>query len=163
LKPYINSLKLGDVTLVSETGKVIIPSAGIQGRTVQIFAPTVDNQGGQIIGNVIIPATVNVSGPPLSITGTGTGAVATPITPVTGSSASASVSSTTAAVSTSAKSSDSVQETAAEAASQNARPKQVASNKDNEKDRKSQLANSVRMKRGVVIQVDVKPEIKPGG
>jgi hypothetical protein len=53
--------------------------------------------------------------------------------------------------------------TAAVAASQNARPKQVASNKDNEKDRKSQLANSVRMKRGVVIQVDVKPEIKPGG
>jgi hypothetical protein len=163
LKPYINSLKLGDVNLVAERGSVVIPSAGIQGRTVQIFAPTVDNQGGQIIGNVIIPATVNVSGPPLSITGTGTGAVATPITPVTGSSATASVSSTTAAVSTSAKSSDSVQESAAEVASQNSQSKQVASNKDNEKDRKSQLVNSVRMKRGVVIQVDVKPEIKPGG
>ena len=163
LKPYINSLKLGNVNLVAETGAVVIPSAGIQGRTVQIFAPKVDNQGGQIIGNVIIPATVNVSGPPLSITGTGTGAVATPITPVTGSSASASVSSTTAAVSTSAKSSDSVQESAAEVASQNSQSKQVASNKDNEKDRKSQLAKSIQMKRGVVIQVDVKPEIKPGG
>jgi len=161
LKPYINSLKLGDVNLVAERGSVIIPSAGIQGRTVQIFAPKVDNQGGQIIGNIIIPATVNVSGPPLSITGTGTGAVATPITPVTGSSASASVSSTTAAVSTSSKSSDSVQETAAEVASQNSQSKQVASMKDNEKDGKSQLAKSIRMKHGVVIQVDVKPEVKP--
>jgi filamentous hemagglutinin family protein len=161
LKPYINQLKLGNVNLVAETGAVVIPSAGIQGRTVQIFAPKVDNQGGQIIGNIIIPATVNVSGPPLSITGTGTGAVATPITPVTGSSASASVSSTTAAVSTSSKSSDSVQETAAEVASQNSQSKQVASMKDHEKDGKSQLAKSIRMKHGVVIQVDVKPEVKP--
>ena len=157
LKPYINSLKLGDVNLVAQRGSVVIPSAGIQGRTVQIFAPKVDNQGGQIIGNVIIPATVNVSGPPLSITGTGTGAVVTPVTPVTGSSASASVSSTTAAVSTSSKSSDSVQESAAEVASQNSQSKQVASIKDNEKDGKNQLAKSIRMKRGVVIQVDVKP------
>jgi filamentous hemagglutinin family protein len=163
LKPYINSLKLGDVNLVAETGAVVIPSAGIQGRTVQIFAPKVDNQGGQIIGNVIIPATVNVSGPPLSITGTGTGAVATPITPVTGSSVSASVSSTTAAVSTSAKSAESTEEKFAETAGQSARANQVASKKDDEKGGKSQLAKSIQMKRGVVIQVDVKPEIKPGG
>jgi filamentous hemagglutinin family protein len=161
LKPYINSLKLGDVNLVAETGAVVIPPAGIQGRTVQIFAPTVENQGGQIIGNVIIPATVNVSGPPLSITGTGTGAVATPITPVTGSSASASVSSTIAAVSTSAKSAESTDEKFAETSGQSARAKQVASKKDDEKDGKSQLAKSIRMKHGVVIQVDVKPEVKP--
>ncbi|MDN5940689.1 MAG: filamentous hemagglutinin N-terminal domain-containing protein [Nitrospira sp.] len=157
LKPYINSLNLGDVNLAAETGAVVIPSAGIQGRTVQIFAPRVDNQGGQIIGNVIIPPTVNVSGPPLSITGTGAGAVATPITPVSGSTATASVSSTTAAVSTSAKSSDSVQETAAGVASEKTRSQQVASKKNDEKDGKGQLAKSVRVKRGVVIQVDVKP------
>jgi len=161
LKPYINSLKLGDVNLVAETGAVVIPSAGIQGRTVQIFAPSVDNQGGQIIGNVIIPATVNISGPPLSITGTGAGAVATPITPVSGSSATASVSSTTAAVSTSAKAAAAVQETAAEETRHNAQSKQMASKKDDETDRKSQLAKSIRMKHGVVIQVDVKPEVKP--
>jgi len=161
LKPYINSLKLGDVNLAAETGAVVIPSAGIQGRTVQIFAPRVDNQGGQIIGNVIIPATVNVSGPPLSITGTGSGAVSTPITPVSGSSATASVSSTTAAVSTSAKAAAAIQETAAEETSQNA-TKQVASRKDDEKDGKSQLAKSIRVKHGVVIQVEVKPEVKPG-
>jgi len=162
LKPYINSLHLGDVNLVAERGSVIIPPAGIQGRTVQIFAPTVENQGGQILGNVVIAATVNISGPPLSITGTGTGAVATPVTPVTGSTASASSSATTAAVSTSSKSSDSVQETAAEVSSQNSQAKEVASKTD-EKNEKSQLAKAVRVKRGVVIQVDVKPEAKSGG
>jgi filamentous hemagglutinin family protein len=159
LKPYINSLKLGDVNLTAETGAVVIPSAGIQGRTVQIFAPRVDNQGGQIIGNVIIPATVNVSGPPLSITGTGSGAVATPITPVSGSSATASVSATTAAVSTSAKSTDDVQEAASEGSGKRseAKAKQVAANKNDEGDKKG-LAKSIRVKRGVVIQVDVKPQ-----
>jgi hypothetical protein len=158
LKPYINSLKLGDVNLTAETGAVVIPSAGIQGRTVQIFAPRVDNQGGQIIGNVIIPATVNVSGPPLSITGTGSGAVATPITPVSGSSATASVSSTTAAVSTSAKSTDDVQEAASEGSGKRseAKAKQVAENKGDGGDKKG-LAKSIRVKHGVVIQVDVKP------
>jgi filamentous hemagglutinin family protein len=160
LKPYINQLKLGDVTLVSERDSVIIPPAGIQGRTVQLFAPAIDFQGGAVVGNVIIPATVNVSGPTI-VVGTGSGAVSPPVTPVSGSSASASASATTAAVSTSAKSSDSVQEAAAEVASQNSQSKQVASNKDNEKDRKSQLAKSVRVKHGVVIQVDVKPEVKP--
>ena len=160
LKPYINQLKLGDVTLVSERGSIIIPSAGIQGRTVQLFAPAIDFQGGAVVGNVIIPATVSVSGPTI-VVGTGSGAVTPAVTPVSGSSASASASSTTAAVSTSAKSSDSVQETAAEVASQNAQPKQVASKKADEKEGKSQLAKSIRVKHGVVIQVDVKPEVKP--
>lgn len=160
LKPYIDQLKLGDVTLVSETGSVIIPSAGIQCRTCQLFAPAIDFQGGAIVGNVFIPPTVNVSGPSV-VVGTGSGAVSAPVTPVSGSSASASASATTAAVSTSAKSSDSVQETAAESTSQNKQSKQVASKKSDEKDGKSQLAKSVRMKHGVVIQVDVKPEVKP--
>ena len=34
----------------------------------------------------------------------------------------------------------------------------MASKKDDEKDGKSQLAKSIRVKHGVVIQVDVKPE-----
>jgi hypothetical protein len=160
LKPYIDSLKLGDVTLVSERGSIIIPSAGIQCRTCQLFAPAIDFQGGAIVGNVFIPPTVNVSGPTI-VVGTGSGAVSPPVAPVSGSSASASASATTAAVSTSAKSSDSVQEAAAESTSQNKQTKQVASKKTDEKDGKSQLAKSVRVKHGVVIQVDVKPEVKP--
>jgi filamentous hemagglutinin family protein len=163
LKPYINSLKLGDVNLVSETGSIIIPPAGIQGRTVQLFAPKIDFQGGAVVGNVIIPPTVNVSGPP-NVVGTGSGAVTPPVSPVSGSSASASVSATTAAVSTSAKSTENVQEAASEGSAKQseASAKQVASNKGDEKDKKKLAAQSVRIKRGVVIQVDVKPQAQPG-
>jgi hypothetical protein len=162
LKPYINSLKLGDVTLVAERVSVDIPSAGIQGRRVEIFAPTVNFFGGSIVGNVIIPPTVNVSGPP-NIVGTGTGAATTSIAPLSGGGTVGAASTTAVASSTSAKSTDAVQETAAEVSSQNAPSKQVASKKDDEKDGKSQLAKSMRVKRGVVIQVDVKPEAKQGG
>jgi hypothetical protein len=38
--------------------------------------------------------------------------------------------------------------------------KQAASKKTEEKDGKSLLAQSVRVKRGVVIQVDVKPQVQ---
>lgn len=163
LKPYINSLKLGDVNLVSETGSIIIPPAGIQGRTVQLFAPKIDFQGGAVVGNVVIPPTVNVSGPP-NVVGTGSGAVTPPVSPVSGSSASASVSATTAAVSTSAKSTENVQEAASEGSARQseANAKQVASNKGDDKDKKKVATQSVRMKRGVVIQVDVKPQAQPG-
>lgn len=163
LKPYINTLKLGDVNLVSEKGSIIIPPAGIQGRTVQLFAPKIEFQGGAVVGNVVIPPTVNVSGPP-NVVGTGSGAVTPPVSPVSGSSASASVSATTAAVSTSAKSTDSVQEAASEGSARQseASAKQVASNKSDDKDKKKVATQSVRMKRGVVIQVDVKPQAQPG-
>ncbi len=162
LKPFINSLKLGDVVLVSERVSVDVPPAGIQGRRVEIFAPKVNFLGGSIKGNVIIPPTVNVSGPP-NIVGTGSGAVTTSVTPLSGGGTVGAASTTAVASSTSAKSTDAVQETAAEVSSQNAQAKQVASKTSDEKDNKSQLAKSIRVKRGVVIQVDVKPEAKPGG
>src|SRR5262249_19528010 len=128
LKPYINNLHLGDAFLVAERASINIPSAGIQCRTCNLFAPTLNFQGGSIVGNVVIPPTVNVSGPP-SIVGTGSGAVATPVTPVSGSTATASAASTTAAVSTSAKSTEAVQESASEvtAKQSEAKAKQVAS------------------------------------
>jgi filamentous hemagglutinin family protein len=162
LKPYINSLKLGDVYLVSERVSVDVPSAGIQGRRVEIFAPTVNFQGGSIVGNVIIPPTVNVSGPP-NIVGTGTGAATTAVPPLSGGGTVGAASTTAVASSTSAKSTDAVQETAAEVSSQNSPSRQLASKKSDDKDEKSQLAKSIRVKRGVVIQVDVKPEAKQGG
>jgi hypothetical protein len=162
LKPYINSLKLGDITLVAERVSVDIPPAGIQGRRVEIFAPTVNFLGGSIVGNVVIPATVSVSGPP-SIVGTGTGAATTTVTPLSGGGTVGAASTTAVASSTSAKSTDAVQETAAEVSSQNSPSKQLASKKSDDKDEKTQLAKSIRVKRGVVIQVDVKPEAKQGG
>jgi len=75
---------------------------------------------------------------------------------------SATASSTSSTSSTASKAVEQVQQAAAEstgpAASNAAR--QVAS-KDGEKDKKSQMAKSVQMKRGVVIQVDVKPQAQP--
>lgn len=163
LKPFINGLRLGDVALVSERGSIDIPSAGIQCRQCQLFAPQVNFLGGGITGNVVIPPTVNVSGPP-NIVGTGSGAVTPPVSPVSGSTATASTSATAAAVSTSAKSSDAVQEATSEASTKQSetKAKQTAAKNDDEKTNKGASVQSVRMKRGVVIQVDVKPQAQPG-
>jgi len=163
LKPFINGLRLGDATLVSERSNIDIPSAGIQCRQCQLFAPQVNFLGGGITGNVVIPPTVTVSGPP-NIVGTGSGAVTPPVSPVSGTTATASTSATAAAVSTSAKSSDAVQEATNEASTKQSetKAKQVASKKDDENTNKGTSVQSVRMKRGVVIQVDVKPQAQPG-
>ena len=165
LGPYINSLKLGDITLTAHQGSIIIPPAGIRGRNLSFNSPSIDFRGGSASGNVAIPPTAALSGN-VSISGTSTGSSAAQsatLSSVSGSSAVASVSATSAAVSTSAKSSDSVQEAVTDNSAQQAGAggKQVASKKNDEKDGKSQLAKSVRVKRGVVIQVDVKPEVKP--
>jgi len=162
--PFINSLKLGDITLNAEQGRIIIPPAGIRGRIVTLNSPFLDFQGGTISGNVQVPPSAAISGN-VSISGTVTGSSAAQsatVSSFSGSSAVASVSATSAAVSTSAKSSDSAKESVDESSSQQAAAKQVASKKNDEKDGKSQLAKSVRVKRGVVIQVDVKPEVKQG-
>jgi hypothetical protein len=156
LKPFIANLKLGDAYLAAERVSVDIPPAGIQARTVEIHAPTVNFQGGTITGNVIIPPTVNVSGPP-SISGTGSGAAAVAVTPVSGSSATASAASTSAAVSTSAKSSDATETAASETITKQSEAKQVASKSDDDK-KKTKVAQSIKMKHGVIIQVDVKPQ-----
>lgn len=159
--PYINSLNLGDITLTAHQGSIIIPPAGIRGRNVVLNSPSLDFRGGSISGNIQVPPTSALSGN-VSISGTVTGSSAAQsatVTPVSGSSAVGSVSATSAAVSTSSKSSDSVQEAVEESsAQQSGAGKQMASKKNEEKDGKSQLSKSVRVKRGVVIQVDVKPQ-----
>jgi hypothetical protein len=157
LKPFIANLKLGDAYLTSERVSVDIPPAGIQARTVEIHAPTVNFQGGTITGNVIIPPTVNVSGPP-SISGTGSGAAAVAVTPVSGSSATASAASTSAAVSTSAKSSDATESAASDTMTKQSEAKQVAAKSDDKDKKKSTVAQTIKMKHGVIIQVDVKPQ-----
>jgi hypothetical protein len=97
-----------------------------------------------VVGTPVIP----VLSPP---------GVGPPPPPLSGGGSVGAASTTAVAGSTSAKSSDSVQEAAAEVSRQNAQPQQLASKKADEKDGKSQLAKSIRVKHGVVIQVDVKP------
>lgn len=162
--PYINLLKTGDITLTSHQGSIIIPPAGIRGRNLALNSPSLDFRGGTISGNVQVPPTSALSGS-VSISGTVTGSSAAQsatVTPVSGSSAVGSVSATSSASVASAKSSDSVQEAVDESSAQHsgAGSKQTASKKTEEKDGKSLLAQSVKVKRGVVIQVDVKPQVQ---
>ena len=159
LNPFVDKLKLGNITLTVERGNIIIPPAGIRGRDITLIAPhgVVDFRGGALIGRVDTANFPVVVGTPvipvLSPPGVGP-----PPPPLSGGGAVGAASTTAVASSTSAKANDSVvQETAAEMSSQSTKGKQVASKKDDDKDGKSQLAKSVRVKRGVVIQVDVKP------
>ena len=158
LNPFVDNLKLGNITLTVERGNIIIPPAGIRARDITLIAPhgVVDFRGGALVGRVDKANFPVVVGTPvipvLSPPGVGP-----PPPPLSGGGTAGAASTTAVASSTSAKSTDSVQEAAAEVSSQNARTQQVASKKDDEKDGKSQLAKSVRVKRGVVIQVDVKP------
>jgi len=155
LNPFVDNLKLGNITLTVERGNIIIPPAGIRGRDITLIAPhgVVDFRGGALIGRVDKANFPVVVGTPvipvLSPPGVGP-----PPPPLSGGGAVGAASTTAVASSTSAKSSDSVQETYAEVASQNSQSKQMASKKTDEK---SQLTKSVRVKRGVVIQVEVKP------
>jgi hypothetical protein len=116
-----------------------------------------DFRGGSITGLAII-------GNPAAVIGTPNFPVLAPpsvgqsATPLSGGGTAAAASTTAVASSVSAKSAES--EAEHETSSQNEKNKKVASKKD-EKDEKSQQAKSVRVKRGVVIQVDVKPEVKP--
>jgi filamentous hemagglutinin family protein len=158
LNPFVDKLKLGNITLTVERGNIIIPPAGIRGRDITLIAPhgVVDFQGGALIGRVDTANFPVVVGTPvipvLSPPGVGP-----PPPPLSGGGSAGAASTTAVASSTSAKSAESAQEAAAEMSSQSTKAKQVASKKDDDKDGKSQLAKSVRVKRGVVIQVDVKP------
>lgn len=166
-KPFIQSLKLGDISLTAERGDIVIPPAGIRGRNVDLYAPhgKVDFQGGAVSGNVNL-FTPTIGGSPTisGLSNFGGGATPPPVSPVSGGGAAAAASTTAAASSTSAKSTESVQESAAEQSGQQAEAKarQVASSKSDEKNEKSPLAKSIRVKRGVVIQVDVKPQAQSG-
>ncbi len=157
LNPFINRLRLGDITLTAEKGNIIIPPAGIRGRNVDLIAPhgVVDFRGGEVVGRVrkipIVVGTPNI--PVLAPPG-----VAPPAPPLSGGGSAAAASSTAAASSSTVKNSDQVQEDASDSSSKQAHSGQVASKKDSAKEEKSQLARSVRVKRGVVIQVDVKPQ-----
>ena len=163
LNPFVDRLKLGNIALTVERGNIIIPPAGIRGRDIKLVAPrgVVDFRGGALIGRVDQANFPVVVGTPvipvLSPPNAGP-----PPPPLTGGGTVGAASTTAVASSTSAKSTDSVQETAAEVSSQSAQSKQVASKTTDEKDGKGQLTKAVRVKRGVVIQVDVKPDAKQG-
>jgi hypothetical protein len=180
---YIQGLKLGDIVLKASSGNVIVPPAGIRGRTISIDAKNLDLQGGTVQGVV----TVNVDqivGDQTAITGPIGGSVggnsilpspppvivptpppapipiapATPTTGLgglTGSTGSLSTSSTAVASTVMA----STQDTVTEAAATNG-----AQQKDDNRRKKGEGGNGKRgrkvfetldFKKGVTIEVDV--------
>lgn len=169
-------LSLGDVSL-DAASDIVVPPAGIRGRRVDLVAGrTLDFQGGEVQGKVTFRA-ANLSGD-VQVTGTFSGATSggasvsiassggggsvgglTGVTGTVGASAGASVAS----VSTAQKASESGQEAATDAANQQAGQKnqQAAKTGSKEKDGKSMVARALKGQRGVVIQVDVKPQAQP--
>lgn len=171
LSPFIDGLRLGNVTLTAETGaravarqtvpadgsgRIFVSEAGILGRDVTLNGVLVF-RGGSVIGRVILPPTAVPQGQ-TSFGGLGPAGVGGGLPPLSGGGSAAAASSTAAASSSTVKNSDQVQEDASDSSSKQSRSGQVASKKDSAKEEKSQLARSVRVKRGVVIQVDVKPQ-----
>lgn len=177
---FIVSKQLGNISLVSKQGNIVVPEAGIRGRRITLFAPrgSLDLRGGTIAGLTSFVAssvqgsvsgsfsgTVSGSSSSGSVSGasSGGGGSLGGITGTTGSVSAASSSATAATTTTAARATADVQEGAADAAGQavEAKTRQVASKSD-EKDKKgSMVAQSIKVKHGVIIQVDVKP--KSGG
>lgn len=175
LNPYIDKLKLADITLTAETGvraverktipddgsgRIIIPEAGIQGRNVELNG-VLDFRGGSITGRVLLPPNAAVVGQPNFVGGAPPPGVAPAPPPLTGGGTAAATSSTAASTSSSMKNADKAQEDVSESSSRQTSDR-VASSTGPKKDEQSKLAKAVRVKRGVVIQVDVKPESRSG-
>lgn len=172
-------LELGDINL--RAGRdLIVPSAGIRGRRIRIFAGrNLDLQGGTIEGDVQFDVQGAIRGSLTSFVGAFSGTAAIGGSVSGGSSAggsslggglsgvtgtvSATASATSSTSVTASKTVETVQEKTTESSTQQARAaadKQMVASGDG-KDGKSKSLNIAKMKRGVVIQVDVKPQAQP--
>lgn len=168
-------LLLGDITLIAARN-IDVPQAGIRGRRINLEAgESLNLLGGSIIGKTTFSAS-SVSGSLGAFAGAAAGSVGGASVSAAGgaggssvgglsgatSTVSATASSTSSTSSTASKAVEQVQQTAAESTGSSASNpgKQVAS-KDGGTEKKTQMARSAQMKRGVVIQVDVKPQAPP--
>ncbi|MCP9450460.1 MAG: hypothetical protein NNA21_10440, partial [Nitrospira sp.] len=175
--PGSRPLQLGDVSLIAARN-IDVPSAGIRGRRINLEAgESLNLLGGSIIGKTTFTASTvtgsigafagaaagSVGGASVSAAGGAGGSSVGGLSGVT-STVSATSAATSTTSSTAAKSVEQVQQTAEESAGTVAAAgpagagdgRQVAS-ADPDKSKKSQMTRSIRMGRGVVIQVDVKP------
>ncbi len=166
-------LELGDINLRAGQD-LVVPSAGIRGRRIRIFAErNLDLQGGTVEGEVQFDVGGSVKGNLSSFVGSfsGTSAIGGAVSGgasaggsslggglsgVTGTVA-ATASSTSSSSGTASKTVEAVQEKAAEASTQYAKAaaqnQYAAAGQDGQK----RGMQTVKVKRGVVIQVDVKP------
>lgn len=174
-------LELGDVNLIAARN-IDVPEAGIRGRRINLEAgESLNLLGGSIIGKTTFSA-ASISGSLGAFAGAAAGSAGGASVSAAGgaggssvgglSGATATVSATASATgstsSTASKSVEQVQQSTTDAVASSAPTagKQMA-DKSEQKGGKSPMAKSVQMKRGVVIQVDVKPQatsqVQPGG
>lgn len=168
-------LELGDISLRAGQD-LVVPSAGIRGRRIRIFAGrNLDLQGGTIEGEVQFDVGGKVQGNLSSFVGafSGTSAIGGSVSGgasaggsslggglsgVTGTVA-ATASSTSSSSGTASKTVEAVQEKTAEASTQSARAAAQNQTTAAGQDGQKKAVQIVKVKRGVVIQVDVKPEV----
>ena len=171
---FIDPLLLGNITLLAEEGNIDVPIAGIRGRDVVVVTPKGETTGeGTIQGRVRFERDESKPRPPLPVvigtssTGggapptTGGGSLPPPAAPPPPAPTSATANAGGSASKSADTTSESVIESASSQTQAEAKSKHAASDKTGDETGKTQLAKSVRVKRGVVIQVDVKPQAQP--
>ncbi len=173
--PGSRPLQLGDISLIAARN-IDVPQAGIRGRRINLEAgESLNLLGGSIIGKTTFSA-ASVTGSLGSFAGAAAGSVGGASVSAAGgaggssvgglsgatSTVSATASSTSSTSATATKAVEQVQQATNDAAgnSSTGQNKQVAA-KDDDKKKSTTVAQSVKMKHGVIIQVDVKP--KAGG
>jgi filamentous hemagglutinin family protein len=160
---FNNNWKLGNIDLKAPTGSVVVPPAGIRGKNIKIKALRLDNQGGEISGNLSLDV------------GQITGGLGFILGPVSGSVGGTTVNSSsggglgglsgstgslsTTASATSASAVASAQDTSTEEATQStagADSPQAGQSAENTKGKRNRkTVQSVSFKKGVTIEVDV--------
>ncbi|BCA54916.1 hypothetical protein W02_20560 [Nitrospira sp. KM1] len=175
---FIRPLQLGNISMYAAKKDVIVPEAGIRGRRIGIFSPNgiIDLQGGIIEGSVTIAstaikgdigksfvgaltATTSAGGVSGGVGSGSSGGSLGGLTGTTGSVSAAATSTTAAASSSAIKATDDVKEAASEigSAQAEAKAKQVVA-KAGDKDKDSRkVAQTIKAKHGVIIQVEAKP------
>jgi len=168
--PGSRPLQLGDITLIAARN-IDVPEAGIRGRRINLEAgDSLNLLGGSIIGKTTFSA-ASVTGSLGSFAGAAAGSVGGASVSAAGgaggssvgglSGATATVSATSSATgstaSTVSKAVEQVQQSASDAVTSSGRQGTQMASKDENKDKSSKVAQSIKMKHGVIIQVDVKP------
>jgi filamentous hemagglutinin family protein len=168
---FIDPLLLGNITLLAEEQNIVVPIAGIRGRDVVAVTPNGETTGeGTIQGRVRferdeskpatnpLPPVIGTFNPPGGgAPATGGGSLPPPAAPPP----PAPTNATANAGGSASKSADSAAESAIDTASSQAKAeaqsKQVAA-KDDDKQKSTKVTQSIKMKHGVIIQVEVKPQ-----
>ena len=167
---FIDPLLLGNITLLAEEKNIVVPIAGIRGRDVVAVTPKGETTGeGTIQGRVrferdeskpstgVLPPVIGTFNPPGGgAPATGGGSLPPPAAPPPPAPTNATANAGGSASKSADSAAESAIDTASSQAKAEAKSKQVAA-KDDDKEKSTKVTQSIKMKHGVIIQVEVKP------